>query len=250
MTFDGDSQYVNSRLAKLYDLDSGWSKERDFYLDLAGGAPKAVLDLGCGTGLLCNAFAGRGHSVTGVDPAPAMLEIARQKPNSSKVSWVQSTVQIFETEKLFDLIIMTGNAFQVLQEEGDLKAAFNVIHKCLKPDGLFAFETRNPNLSWDSRWNYQTTLKSSDGEVIESRRFLKWNGPRMSFELNYHFQDEILTSESTLRFWSHQEIETHLVDAGLFLERLMGDWDYGEFMLESTEEMVFFVRHNSAGEKT
>ena len=74
-----DEHYINPKLAEIYDLDSPWSKDRDFYLSLAGDVQKRILDLGCGTGLLCDAYAAKGHNVTGVDPAEAMLKIARQK---------------------------------------------------------------------------------------------------------------------------------------------------------------------------
>ncbi len=74
-----DLHYTDPALAELYDLDSGWSVDREFYLNLAGSTPKRILDLGCGTGLLGDALAARGHEVTGVDPAAAMLEVARRR---------------------------------------------------------------------------------------------------------------------------------------------------------------------------
>lgn len=237
-----DSHYIHPKLARLYDLDSGWSNEREFYLSLAGESRKSVLDLGCGTGLICDALAARGHEVTGADPSVAMLDVARQKPNGSKIEWVLSTAQDFKSEKTFDLIIMTGNAFQVLLDEKDLQATCQAMRTHLKPDGLIAFESRNPRLDWAARWNYEMKLSTPEGEVVESRKFLKWSGSRMSFELCYRFPDEKLISSSELRFWSAQEIEKHLSEAGLRIERLMGDWDLGEFNEESTEEMVFFVR--------
>jgi 2-polyprenyl-3-methyl-5-hydroxy-6-metoxy-1,4-benzoquinol methylase len=115
-----DLHYEYPRLAALYDLDNGWSADRDFYVSLAGGEPKRVLDLGCGTGLICDAFAARGHSVTGADPSGAMLDVARSKPNGGKIEWVQAFAQAFRSEKRFDLIIMTGHAFQVLLDEADI----------------------------------------------------------------------------------------------------------------------------------
>lgn len=117
-----DLHYEHPALAALYDLDSGWSIDRDFYLGLASGRQKRILDLGCGTGLLCDAYASLGHQVTGVDPANAMLDVASTKPYGSHVEWIASTAQSFRSEKRFDLIIMTGNAFQVFIEDQDILA--------------------------------------------------------------------------------------------------------------------------------
>lgn len=39
--------------------------------------PQKVLDVGCGTGIFTEWFAGRGHQVTGLDPSSHMLNIAR-----------------------------------------------------------------------------------------------------------------------------------------------------------------------------
>ncbi|MDD9901135.1 MAG: hypothetical protein OXT65_09180 [Alphaproteobacteria bacterium] len=50
-----DAHYVNPKLAEVYDYDSGWGEDRTFYLNLAGAPPQDILDLGCGTGLLCDA---------------------------------------------------------------------------------------------------------------------------------------------------------------------------------------------------
>jgi len=79
--------YQNEQIAEIYDVVNRWSEDYDFYLSLAGASPCSVLDLGCGTGTLCCAFAARGHRVTGVDPAAAMLALARSKPYADKVEW-------------------------------------------------------------------------------------------------------------------------------------------------------------------
>ena len=53
--------------------------DRVFDLVLAGRGPLEALDAGCGTGFLSFELAARGHRVTGVDFAPAMLAEARGK---------------------------------------------------------------------------------------------------------------------------------------------------------------------------
>jgi len=76
------------RRAPTFDEDFGHSirtsAERaawDRILDLvlAGRGALDVLDVGCGTGFLTFELASRGHRVTGVDFAPAMIAEARRK---------------------------------------------------------------------------------------------------------------------------------------------------------------------------
>lgn len=76
------------RRAAHFDEDFGHSirtpAERlawDRILDLVipGNEPLDALDAGCGTGFLSLELAARGHRVTGVDFAPAMLAAARSK---------------------------------------------------------------------------------------------------------------------------------------------------------------------------
>ena len=56
---------------------AAWDRVID--LVLGGRGPLDALDIGCGTGFLSLEMAGRGHRVTGVDFASAMLAEARRK---------------------------------------------------------------------------------------------------------------------------------------------------------------------------
>jgi ubiquinone/menaquinone biosynthesis C-methylase UbiE len=240
-----DNHYVNSKLAEIYDLDSGWSIDRDFYLKLASPEPQKILDLGCGTGLLCDAYAARNHNVTGVDPSPAMLEIACRKPNGKRIDWVQSFAQTYRSDKNFDLIIMTGHAFQVLLEDGDITKTFETMHKHLNRGGVVAFESRNPSINWEKEWNYDMAIAltgSSESIVYESRRFLSMRKGRMTFELSYKFPDETLTSLSELRFSSHDDIIKLLSAAGLRIDKVFGDWNGSDYDERSSLEMIFIAR--------
>lgn len=62
----------------LYDLLEPDRDDLVPYVRMAGefGA-RRVLDIGCGTGVFALMLAGRGLDVTGVDPAPACLDVAR-----------------------------------------------------------------------------------------------------------------------------------------------------------------------------
>ncbi len=56
---------------------AAWDRVLDLVVPQRG--PLEALDIGCGTGFLSLELAARGHRITGVDFAPAMLALARQK---------------------------------------------------------------------------------------------------------------------------------------------------------------------------
>ncbi len=242
-----DYHYTNLKLAEIYDADSGWSVDRDFYLALAQirsqnlGRALDILDIGCGTGLLCNAYAAAGHRVMGCDPSEGMLSIARKKPLAGSIEWVQEYAQNLSQQRLFDLIIMTGHAFQVLMDEADVLATCRTMKRHLQNGGMIVFESRNPAIDWSARWNYDITLAVPSGTVKESRRFISLAGNVMSFELVYEFADEVLKSPSTLRFWSREEITICLNTAGLLVEDIYGDWDGSAFRPDTSLEMIFLI---------
>jgi SAM-dependent methyltransferase len=71
-----------------------------------------VCDVGCGSGRFVNALAQRGARVTGLDFAPAMLDLARKLVAESGVAercnFVLSDVLDWNTPEKFDLVIAIG----------------------------------------------------------------------------------------------------------------------------------------------
>jgi ubiquinone/menaquinone biosynthesis C-methylase UbiE len=243
-----DLQFTDQRLADLYDLGNAGSEDRDYYVNLAGHPPQEILDLGCGTGLLCLAYAAMGHRVTGVDPAGAMLNVARRHPLGEKVTWIESTSEAFRTEQTFDLIIMTGHAFQVLLTDAQVQATMATMARHLSPGGRIAFESRNPAVDWDAVWARAYEMETEHGPVHAVRRLTDASqAPEyLSFAWDYHFSDQLLTSDSTLRFLSADAISKFAERAGLSIEQLQGDWDGSPFDPTLSREMIFQLRHKSA----
>lgn len=240
-----DRQFSDPRLADLYDLGNAGSEDRDFYLSLAGARPIDVLDLGCGTGLLSKTFAKRGHRVVGVDPARAMLDVARRSPQPTHMEWVESISETYRSDRRFDLVIMTGHAFQVLLSDQQILQTLRTMARQLKPDGLVVFETRNPAVNWDSVWAREYTMETPNGRVRAVRRMTDSSrAPHyLSFAWDYHFTGETLTSDSTLRFATKAEISDLATEAGLTVSQVWGDWDRAPFNHETSREMIFQLKH-------
>lgn len=82
-----DPLYTDPDLARFYDLENGWGDDFSFCAKMAARA-ESVLDIGCGTGEFLSAL--RLRRAVGVEPAGAMLDIARSRKGGARVAWVQA----------------------------------------------------------------------------------------------------------------------------------------------------------------
>ncbi len=85
-----------------------------------------------------------GIKISGVDITPEMLKYARIKAEGLPVTFIEGDARIFESKKHFSMIYLTGNAFQAFLSDEDQISLLKTVYKHLKPNGIFAFETRNP----------------------------------------------------------------------------------------------------------
>jgi len=120
--------YVDPRLVALCDSENPCGADTDFYLGLAAELDAhRILDLGCGTGLLTRDLATGGRQVVGVDPAPAMLAVARRHPGTARVRWVEGDARALGTAEA-DLLVMTGNVARVFLGDAEWRATRAAIH--------------------------------------------------------------------------------------------------------------------------
>ena len=127
-----DPHSENPRLAAIYDPLEADRRDPDLYTGIvAEVGARRVLDVGCGTGTLCCALAGRGLSVVGLDPAAASLDVARGKPGAERVRWVLGEVAALPRLRV-DLVTMTGKRRQVFLTDG----------AALVPDSTLRFRSR------------------------------------------------------------------------------------------------------------
>ena len=235
--------YQNAQIAEIYDLVNPWAQDTDFYLSLAGPRPCGVLDIGCGTGMLCCALAERGHRVTGVDPAAAMLAVAKSKPHAERVEWVESSAQSYKAHRRFDLIVMTGHAFQILPTDADALAVLETMRGHLKERGRVAFETRNPRVDWAGEWAARPPLVRMlpGAQLVETLEITGKDGEFISFQTSYRFPHVTLTTSSTLRFPSREHVEILIKRSGLVVRDVFGDWDAGPFEATRSREVIFIA---------
>ncbi|MFI7002095.1 methyltransferase domain-containing protein [Nocardia sp. NPDC050175] len=234
------------RLAAVYDRFNPWEARGDFgfYLPMIMDA-RSVLDVGCGTGELLRRARGAGHRgrLCGVDPAVGMLEVAR---GQGDIEWVLGDVGAVRGRE-FELVVMTGHAFQVLVEDVELRSTLAVIASVLTSDGQFAFETRNPLVreweTWDRR--YSDVVSDAAGAVVRCVCEVAEpvEGELVSFTHTFTCDrwDQPEVSHSTLRFLGQDALGAFLSEAGLVVVEQFGDWDRSP-LTAASPEIITVVR--------
>lgn len=239
-----DRLFEESRLTRLYDAFCQGRPDFAFYLPLVMKTA-AVLDVGCGTGELLRLARKAGHRgrLCGMDPADAMLELARV---CLDVEWHLGDLESSEWTAEFDLIVMTGHAFQVLVEDGQIRRSLRAIRQALRADGRFVFETRNPAVQGWEQWVLENAIEitTSDGERIRmAHQVHTVAGDLVTFTVTYSCpsweQDEV--SWSTLRFLDATALTRFLKEAGLVVESQFGTWS-GDPLTTTSEEIITIAR--------
>jgi SAM-dependent methyltransferase len=215
MTGGGANEFDDPRIAGVYDLFDSDRSDLDLYLGIITelGA-SSVLDLGCGTGTLAIMLACSGHDVTGVDPAGAMLDVARAKPGADRVRWIHGDVTAVPPDVSVDAVTLSGNAAQAILADADWHRTLEAVRNALLPGGHFVFETRDPSMrAWES-WNREQSYAVVDGiESWEEVTRVEW--PLVTFDSTTVFPDGThVVATSTLRFRDRAEVERDLRSAG------------------------------------
>lgn len=242
-----DLLFADPELAALYDRFCAWDRRDDleFYLPLVLAA-RRVLDVGCGTGMLLRRARREGHDgrLCGLDPAGAMLAIGRAQRD---IDWIEGDLPAAGFDQEFDLVVMTGHAFQVLTSDAELATALAAIARALAGNGRFAFETRNPLARGWERWTPANaeSVTGPDGQPVRQAHAVQLpvTGELVSFTCTYTSPawDQPRVSHSTLRFPGAAALAGFLSAAGLTVQEQYGDWDR-QPLRSSSPEIITIAR--------
>jgi ubiquinone/menaquinone biosynthesis C-methylase UbiE len=239
-----NARYTDPRLADLYDLLNPGDGDYAFYAEQIGRQHQRVLDLGCGTGAFALRLAAAGHSVVAVDPSSMMIGYARQRQGANEVQWIAGDSISVPNDPAFDIVTMTGHAFQCLLTDDEVTATLRRVRELLVDGWSFMFETRNPVVrpwvAWTPALSARSVQSEEHGLVEVSHECIAVAEPLVEFATHYvfHRDNTRQTSRSRLRFLSRTDLGNAISTAGFRDVEWFGDWDGGPFREASSTEII------------
>jgi SAM-dependent methyltransferase len=126
-----------------------------------------VLDLGCGTGEpIAGALLARGFGVTGVDAAPTLIALARERLPAGE--WVVADMRTLALGRRFDAVLAWHSFFHLAPD--DQRAMFSVFAAHAAPDAPLMF-TSGPEAGeaigeWEGEPLYHASLAPAEYRAL------------------------------------------------------------------------------------
>jgi 2-polyprenyl-6-hydroxyphenyl methylase/3-demethylubiquinone-9 3-methyltransferase len=163
-----------------------------------------ILDIGCGGGILCEPLARMGAQMTGIDPAPGNVEIARQhaEPQALAIDYRAVTAETLVADGAsFDAVL----AMEVIEHVPDQAAFVASAATLVRPGGLLIMSTLN------------RTLKSFALAIIGAEYVLRW------LPKGTHKWERFVTPDELARMMRRSGMR--VIDrAGIAYNPLAGKW--------------------------
>ena len=121
----------------------------------------AVLDIGCGGGLVAEPLARLGAEVTGIDPAPENIEAAKAHAAGARldIAYRAETAEAFAASGArFDAVLL----LEVVEHVPDVPAFLKAVAPLVKPGGIMIISTLN------------RTLKAYALAIVGAELILRW----------------------------------------------------------------------------
>lgn len=225
-----------------------------------------VLDLACGTGRHTNPLASEGFNVVGVDVSCELLKIAKQKNHAQLIQADMRHLPF--KQRIFTVVLSIDNSFGYLPSQEDDLQSLKEAHKCLKTGGMLVLDVFNREQLTQKygKKRFSASLKRLVLPTLLrfpkrlSKRLLFWFYHWRSYPSFFLLQNRttskdgnwlcdfwvvcdrtegaLLTFEHIARLYTFSRLQEMLIEAGLEVSGVYGDYEKQDFSAGSSRLIV------------
>jgi SAM-dependent methyltransferase len=128
----------------------------------------ALLELGCGSGIHAVEFINKGYSIHGIDASEGMVQLAKKRTsNTAQASFETAPIEHYIPTHQFDAVISLFHVVSYLTTNLQLQQMFAMVHKALKPGGVFVFDCwYGPGVLTDPPSNRTKHMHNASYDVV------------------------------------------------------------------------------------
>jgi SAM-dependent methyltransferase len=154
--------------APYNDFTEEVSKKLPELISQYGAGTGSLLDVGCGTGTLLVAMAGRFERLTGVDQSQDMLRHAEAAADRAgvRVDLVRGDLRDYRGDRPHSVVTCTYNTVNYLVDEGDLERAARTVRAATEHGGLAILDA-HPVWFVERAWAGQVFVEQNTEDVLE-----------------------------------------------------------------------------------
>ncbi len=207
----------------------------------------SLLDVGCGAGWHCLAFAKRKLEVTGLDASKPMLMRATQKKDREKASikYLLGDMRSLPRDRTFDIVTCLGTTFGYFGDEQNRQCLVEM-REVLKPGGKLVLQVTNrdfqlrilPSRSW---WEGRSSLVLDVAEFDGFKNRMKINRT-IVFEDGRQFEHKM-----RVRVYSMPELVQLVRSVGFRVVEVSGNRETPGRSYGAASPEVWIVAERSAG---
>ncbi len=188
-----------------------------------GGSRGILLDLGCGTGTMCEVMAGLGYDVIGVDSSYEMLMKAMEKRAASghDITYLAQSMTELDMFGTLDVVISTLDSLNHLTEYADFDKAIAGVALFLHPNGVFVFDVNTVYKQERVLASNTFVYDMDDVYCVWQNTLLPGHLVQMDLDIFVREEDGAYTRTEdhfAERGYTHEEIVSALVRHGMRLE--------------------------------
>lgn len=233
-------------IAPFYDiLLNKREDEFSFYRHIADPSHH-ILEVACGSGSLSQILMERCKTLTGVDRAEQMLDIARQRlPNGT---FLCGDMRDFDLNQTFDCVICPYNSLMHLTNHHDALSAVKRLAAHCQPGGQVVIALTNVVPAMPSMCLTDVLFRTFEDPTTDNTYHAyensDYNAETAMFSTHWtikdvHNQSVIAESFSTMKQHSAEQVEAMCKKAGLRITVKYGDYARTPFVPMSPYQIIF-----------